>query len=89
MNIDEYKTLTAANLSAYDAWVAAEAAWTQMLRALFGKDSGDARYTAAGAGPAGSKLRELHDAFMAAGDARRYANIELQAFKSLHKHEEP
>lgn len=44
----------------------ADNAWSAELARLFGKHAGDVRYTLAGKGDEGSKLRELHDARMAA-----------------------
>ena len=44
----------------------ADDAWSAELVRLFGKSAGDARYGARGKGEEGSKLRQLHDARMAA-----------------------
>lgn len=49
----------------------ADDAWSAELHRLFGKRAGDVRYTAQGTGDAGSELRRLHDAFVAAGNAWR------------------
>jgi hypothetical protein len=40
----------------------ADDAWSAELRRVFGKHSGDARYTPIGKGEEGSVLRQLHDA---------------------------
>ena len=41
---------------------AADDAWSNELRRIFGKDSGQARYEPRGKGEPGSTLRVLHDA---------------------------
>jgi hypothetical protein len=44
----------------------ADDAWSAELKHIFGKNAGDARYSAKGKGEEGSKLRQLHDARMTA-----------------------
>jgi hypothetical protein len=39
----------------------ADDAWSAELHRVFGKQAGDARYTARGKGDEGSELRRLHD----------------------------
>lgn len=41
---------------------AADDAWSEELRRVFGKNAGQARYESRGRGEEGSKLRKLHDA---------------------------
>jgi hypothetical protein len=60
---------------AYREAVAADDAWAAELDKLFGGLAGDVRYTIVGAGKPGSKLRELHDRFVAAAAALRDLNV--------------
>lgn len=55
-------------LVCFTAWKAAESAWITEIRRLFGRDFGDALYDARGRGEPGSRLRELHDAYVVARD---------------------
>lgn len=48
---------------AYKAWAAADDAWHALLKAQFGRDAGDVRYTARGRGEPGTALRAAHDEF--------------------------
>jgi len=47
---------------AHLAWRAADDAWHALLKAQFGRDAGDVRYTARGRGEPGSDLRDAHEA---------------------------
>ena len=58
---------------AYRAYAAADYAWSQELRRLYGNDAGTARYQKAGKGEEGTELRRLHDAFTSTGAAYRAA----------------
>ena len=53
---------------AYKAALAADDAWGDELRRLFGKRAGDVRYTRQGMGDPESELRRLHDAKVLTGD---------------------
>jgi hypothetical protein len=55
----------------YRAALAADKAWGDELRRLFGAQAGDIRYSRLGVGLLGSKLRQLHDAKLVA-DARLF-----------------
>ena len=55
----------------YDAAIAADRAWSDELRHLYGDKAGDARYDARGC--ATQKLQALRDAKRAADDALRAA----------------
>lgn len=55
----------------YAVALAADQAWGDELRRLFGKNAGDIRYTKRGQGEPGSELRRLHDAKLAADAALR------------------
>lgn len=59
--------------NAYVAAKAADDAWSAELWRLFGARAGNVRYTAEGAGAAGSELRRLHDEFAATSEALRAA----------------
>lgn len=54
------------SLDLYEAAMAADAEWSKLLRAQFGKQAGDVRYTKRGKGELGTPLRTAHDAFQAA-----------------------
>ena len=53
----------------YRAALAADDAYSVELRRLFGKRTGDIRYTLKGAGKPGSELRRLRDTKLAADQA--------------------
>lgn len=84
--------------SAYRAAQAADEAWSNELRRLFGKKAGDVRYTSRGAGAPGSKLRRLHDTKLAADEQLRRAQghspnastnrQQLEALVWKHKHKD-
>lgn len=64
----------------HQALFAADDAWQEELVKQFGRNAGDVRYTKAGNGAPGTKLRALYDAYTAARtawyvelDARRAA----------------
>lgn len=57
----------------WQAWIAADAVWSEELRRQFGRDAGDIRYTGRGRGLEGSELRRLHDEFRRTGDEWRAA----------------
>lgn len=54
----------------------ADRVWSDELRRLFGREACNARYTAAGKGSAGSRLRELHDASRLACETAHQACVE-------------
>lgn len=54
----------------------ADRAWSTELHKQFGKGACIARYTAAGKGSVGSRLRELHDASREACEAAHLACVE-------------
>jgi hypothetical protein len=58
--------------------IAADRKWSTELYRLFGKDACNARYTKAGKGKAGSRLRELHDASRLACESAHQACIEYR-----------
>jgi hypothetical protein len=62
----------------YKAALNADEAWSNELERLFGKHAGDVRYTKAGMGEPGSKLRLLIEAFRKANDAWIAAMKETQ-----------
>jgi hypothetical protein len=66
---DASRARSNARESARKAFQAADDAWGDELRRLFGKRAGDVRYTVQGKGEAGSTLRGLHDAQVAAAAA--------------------
>ena len=57
---------------------AADDAWSAELRRVFGRDSGDARYQPRGMGAPGTRLRTLHDAYVAARDIAFPGIVTLQ-----------
>lgn len=56
---------------AFQAFVAADKAWSAELRKAFGKNAGDIRYTKQGEGSPGTPLNDAYLAFKKAGDAWR------------------
>src|SRR5688572_18000781 len=62
---DRPRDLLAAQKAAQDA----DDAWSTEGRRIFRSGWGDARYTVEGMGPPGSRLRELHDAYVEAREA--------------------
>ena len=56
---------------AYRQFLDADRAWSAELRRLFGKRSGDVRYTKQGEGAPGSDLNAAYTAFIETGNAWR------------------
>ena len=72
--------MSPAHEALYRAAIAADNAWSDELRRLFGKRANDARYTVQGRGEPGTELHRLHDAAQGAKNAwtpvsRRLAGI--------------